>query len=269
MTLDPSPVRAIVRKQWEEVLRNGVVLFTMLFTPLVLVVVGLGTVLGSLKLGSDAQQMNDQDKAELMRMLGDQCAGLEPMDCLGVYLATIMLLMFMMMPVILPTVFASYSVVGEKTSRTLEPLLATPISTTELLLGKVLAAVLPAVLVTWLAVGLYYAGIAWTVPAVLPSLLSPAWLAAVFVLDPLLAIAGVDAAVIISSRVSDPRTAQQLSGLVVMPMVLALIGQSMGLFIIDDTLVVVAIAACLVLDLALTWVTVELFDREQVLTRWR
>ena len=40
---------------------------------------------------------------------------------------------------------------GEKTTRTLEPVLATPISVLELLLGKALAAVIPAVGATWIS----------------------------------------------------------------------------------------------------------------------
>lgn len=267
--MSPHRIRTIVRKEWEEVLRNSVVLFTLLFTPLVMVGVGLATVLGTVHASRQPQGMSAQDVDEIMRLAGEQCAGLDPTDCIGVYLATMMLLMFMMLPIILPTVFASYSVVGEKTSRTLEPLLATPISTAELLVGKVLAAVVPAVVVTWLGVALYAVGIAWQAPGVLPALMAPAWLAAVLVLGPLLAVAGVDCAVIISSRVTDPRTAQQLSGVVVLPMVLVLVGQSMGLFMVDQALVAVAIGACLLLDLGLTWFAVELFDREQVLTRWK
>lgn len=269
MSLDLRRVRTILRKEWEEVLRNGVVLFTLLFTPLVFVLVAVGSVVASIQAGGQTQQLGEREVEEIMKLGGELCTGLEPATCMAVYLATMMLLMFMMLPVILPTVFASYSVVGEKTGRTLEPLLATPVTTTELLLGKVLAAVIPAVLVTWLGVGLFFAAIGVMVPEVLPALLSPTWLAAVFVLGPLLAVAGVDSAVIISSRVTDPRTAQQLSGVVVIPLVLVLIGQSMGLFMVNQALVLVAIGACLVLDLVLTWVAVELFDREQVLTRWK
>lgn len=267
--MDLRRVRTIVRKEWEEVLRNGVVLFTLVFTPVVFVGIGVATVVGTKAAGGQSASMSDRDAEEILRLGGELCTGLAPSDCLGAYMATIMLLMFMILPVVLPTVFASYSVVGEKSGRTLEPLLATPITTGELLLGKVVAAVVPAVLVTWAGVGLYYAAMAWAVPLVLPSLLAPAWLAAVFVLGPLLALAGVNSAVIISSRVTDPRTAQQLSGVVVIPLVLALIGQSMGLFIVNDTLVLVAIGVCLVADLVLTWVAIELFDREQILTRWK
>ncbi len=257
----------IVRKEWEEVLRSAIVLFTMLFTPLIFVVTGVGSVVATQAAGAEVGNSKDAD--EILKLTGDLCTGLAPSDCIGAYMATLMLLLFMMLPVLLPTVFASYSVVGEKTSRTLEPLLATPITTAELLVGKIVAAVVPAVGATWLGVGVYYAAIAIFAPTLLGAILAPAWLAAVFVLGPLLAVASVDFAVVISSKVTDPRTAQQLSGVVVLPLVLALVGQSLGLFLVNGTLVGIACLACLLLDVALTWMAVELFDREQILTRWK
>jgi len=56
---------------------------------------------------------------------------------------------------IIPVNIAAYSVVGEKTTRSLEPLLATPITTAELLIGKNMAAAIPAVLATWAGFLLY------------------------------------------------------------------------------------------------------------------
>ena len=55
---------------------------------------------------------------------------------------------------------AAYSVVGEKQARTLEPLLATPITTFELLSAKVLASLLPALALTALMFAVYVLGIA-------------------------------------------------------------------------------------------------------------
>src|SRR6185369_9700993 len=56
--------------------------------------------------------------------------------------------MFLLMPMILPSIIAAYSIVGEKTNHTLEPLLATPVKTWELLAGKMLASLIPSILLT-------------------------------------------------------------------------------------------------------------------------
>ncbi len=50
---------------------------------------------------------------------------------------------FVVIAAVLPTIIASYSFVGEKVEKSLEPLLATPTTDGELLLGKSLAAFLP------------------------------------------------------------------------------------------------------------------------------
>ena len=54
---------------------------------------------------------------------------------------------FLMLQLLIPATgamaFAGYSLIGEKQGRTLEPLLATPITTPELLIGKGLGALLP------------------------------------------------------------------------------------------------------------------------------
>ena len=63
-----------------------------------------------------------------------------------------------MMPLMVPVTIAAYSIVGEKVTRSLEPLLATPISTTKLLLGKGLAAALPGIVTAWISYGLFLIG---------------------------------------------------------------------------------------------------------------
>jgi len=50
---------------------------------------------------------------------------------------------------ILPTAIASYSLVGEKVEKSLEPLLATPTTEGEILLGKSLTAFIPAIVSTY------------------------------------------------------------------------------------------------------------------------
>jgi ABC-2 type transport system permease protein len=69
-------------------------------------------------------------------------------ECMQYYIVSEFLIMFMLIPLFIPVNIAAYSIVGEKTTRSLEPLLATPISTTELLAGKNLASVIPAIIAT-------------------------------------------------------------------------------------------------------------------------
>ena len=63
-----------------------------------------------------------------------------PAECMQGFLVNEFLLLFLLIPLAVPVTIASYSIVGEKTTRALEPLLATPASTAEIILGKGLAA---------------------------------------------------------------------------------------------------------------------------------
>ena len=67
-------------------------------------------------------------------------------------------LLLLLVPIVSATALATHAVIGEKQSRALEPLLATPISTLELLAAKALTPFLFALALTWSAVGLYVLG---------------------------------------------------------------------------------------------------------------
>jgi ABC-2 type transport system permease protein len=176
----------------------------------------------------------------------------------------------MILPVAIPVSIAAYSVVGEKTARSLEPLLATPITTLELLLGKALAAVTPAVTATWLGYAIYVVGVRLLVNDVVFSyMLQPLWFIAIGVVSPLLALMAVSFGLMVSSRVSDPRVAEQVSAVVILPLVLFIVGQSVGLILIDQrTIILMAIVVALI-DIILIYFTVKLFQRETILTRWK
>ena len=69
-------------------------------------------------------------------------------------------LLLLLVPVVAATALATHAVVGEKQAKALEPLLATPISTKELLAAKTLTPFVFALSLTWLSAALYVAGIA-------------------------------------------------------------------------------------------------------------
>jgi ABC-2 type transport system permease protein len=183
---------------------------------------------------------------------------------------SIFTIMFMILPVMVPVTIAAYSIVGEKTTRSLEPLLATPITTMELLVGKILAAVIPAVAVTWITYLIYLIGV-WflTSTAVFMTFLAPLWLLAIFVVGPLLALFSVSIAIMVSSRVNDPRVAEQLSGAVAVPIILLLVGQSAGFILLSQELIVVIAVVVAVLDVGLVYLAIQTFEREAILTRWK
>ncbi len=259
----------IVRKEWLEVFRNRLVLFSISFLPLVFCVIPLG-VLFSMRGISDASVL-EQELGGAMSQLIPLCAPLEGLACTQFLLLQQFMFLFLMMPVIIPVTIASYSIVGEKNTHTLEPLLATPITTEQLLAGKALAAVIPAVAVSLLSFLIFAAGTAVlaTSPAVALQLFSPLWLLGIFVVGPLLALAGVSLAVMVSSRVNEPRAAEQLTALIILPVMALFLGQIFGLVVVNQVFMLLIALALVVIDAALLFFATQLFQRENILTRWK
>lgn len=179
--------------------------------------------------------------------------------------------LFFLLPLIIPSVIAAYSIVGEKAGRTLEPLLASPIRIWQLLLGKSLAALLPSVTVTWLLGAVFVAGVREIAvsPRVVDVIISPGWVIVLLLCTPLLALVTIALMVTVSARVSDPRTAQQISGILVLPLVTVVVGQVSGKLVLSPSLALIATLVLAILATCALWLATRIFQREVILTRWR
>lgn len=165
---------------------------------------------------------------------------------------------------------AAYTVIGEKQARTLEPLLATPITTFELLCAKVLGALVPAVALTVVSFLVYAAGIVvFAHRGAVLVLATPRSLGMVFLLGPLAALAALQLAVCVSSRVNDARSAQQIGALIILPLAGALVGQLTGTVALTGRLILAIAAVLAVINVVLMKIGIALFDRESILTRWK
>lgn len=265
--MNTKHIWTIVDKEWAEVFKNKMVLSTIIFLPLIFTALPLVMLAVSHVPGVDTY-----DTSEVPAMFAQMCApGTSGNDCLLIYLVSEFLMFYMMMPLIIPIAIASYSVVGEKTTRSLEPLLATPITTGDLLLGKVLSAAIPAVGATWLSylVFVLLVPVTGAGAAVQSYVTGWTWLIAVFLIGPAMSVLAVNFSVIVSSRVSDPRVAEQTSAVLILPVMLLVFGQLAGIIIIGVWTMLIALAVILLLDLASIYFGTRLFQREVILTRWK
>jgi ABC-2 type transport system permease protein len=256
----------IVKKEWAEIFKNRMVLFSVAFLPLIMTAIPLGIVFS---MRGDTAVMAAEEIPEQINAFCS--ANLSGGECFQVYLVSQFMLMFMILPLAIPSTISAYSVIGEKTNRTLEPLLATPISVVELLVGKALAALIPAMVATYAAFALFALGSAILIPnrTLLMALLDPRWLIAIGLVGPLLSLAAVDFSVMVSSRVTDPRVAEQMTALLIIPVLAVFFGQMAGLFIIDRNLILIAAVALILIDAVLTFLATQIFQRETILTRWK
>jgi ABC-2 type transport system permease protein len=171
---------------------------------------------------------------------------------------------------LLPTILASYSLVGEKVEKSLEPLLAAPITDRELLLGKGIAAFIP-------SVGVIY--ISSIVFMVLSDILThntlgysyfPNWTIGLILLlmVPLSAILSIEWSVIVSSRASDPRAAQMQGLFIVLPLAAVYVASEVGAISIDVKTLLIISAVILAVDVVLFCLGTKTFQREEILTKW-
>ena len=171
----------------------------------------------------------------------------------------------------LPTAMAAYSFVGEKTERSLEPLLATPVSDVDVLVGKALAAVLPAVVSMWVGMTVFMAitdvqahrtlGL-WFFP-------NPTALLAMFLLVPAVALVSAEVSVLISARATDVRSAQQLGTLVVIPFAALYVASEIGALSLNAGTMLALAAALVAVAVVLFFSARAAFNREEILTRWK
>lgn len=170
----------------------------------------------------------------------------------------------------LPTILASYSLVGEKIEKSLEPLLATPITDSELLLGKSIAAFIPPI------GAIYISSIVFMVLAnvvthnTLGYSYFPNWTIGIILLlvAPLSAILSIEWSVIVSSRASDARAAQMQGLFIVLPLAAVYVTSEVGAISLDTKTLLIISAVILAADIALFFLSTKTFQREEILTKW-
>ena len=251
-------VLVILRKEFLEIVQQRILLFSILLPPLLFVVLPLFY----LQLGGNGSKVSSLNVPSLQGLtLHEYTQGV-----IGTTFSNIFLLLSM----IVPSTIAAYSIIGEKTSHTLEPLLATPVRRWQLLAGKMLAALVPAVLVTWVSGSLFIAELAIVTDAnVVSHVVTGGWLILFIVGTPLLGLIAVAVMTAISSRVNDTRTAQQLSIWAVVPIAGIVLGELSGQFELTVLVAVIAIVVLIPLAILLIWGAAQLFQRETILTRWK
>lgn len=260
-------IKVLLEKEWLEFKQQRLLVLSIIILPLLLTLIPLIALFAIRAVPSAGN--TDEFTRELMKH-NPTLAGMTEPEVGQAVMGQAFSSMFLLMPMILPSIIASYSIVGEKANRTLEPLLATPIKTWELLAGKILAALLPSMLLTWLAGAIFIAGVRASAlnARVFAAIVSPGWLTVFGVCTPLLALIAIAAMVAISARVNDPRTAQQFSAWVVVPFLAVFFSQLTGVLILSPLIAIIAAIMLAVIAGLAIWGVTALFQREVILTKW-
>jgi len=261
----PHRVWAVIQKEWAETARNRGIVWMMALIPAVIVLMVLGTDYGFVWAGQSGQDLKSVNMP-----VPPNLSHLPRHEALIIAMNEQFFFYLLLIPITLPVYIAAHSIIGEKETRTLEPLLASPVSTGELLLAKGFAAAAPAVVINWMAFSIVLGGVALIAPpAVLGYAVRDVWVIGMLLFSPLLALFSVMLGVLVSSRVNDPRTAQQISSVFVMPLILISLMVLMGKAFLTVPLVLAGAAVALAADILVLFLAIRVFQRETILTRWK
>ena len=264
----------VFRKDWREIKRNWQVLAPLIVIPLIISVV-MPAVIMLIPNITPQTTSSPQQLEELLKnmptSLKMETAGMTSQQAFSYILIVYLLApLFLITPIMASSVISSDSFAGEKERKTIEALLATPISDSELFLGKVLVSFIPAILITFASFAIY-----GTVVDILGlsifsgRLLLPntTWLIMVFGLAPLIALASIGLTVMISAKVKGFREAQQISVILLLPVLAMMFGQVSGVLFFGPLVTAAMIGVFAVVDLLVFYAGIKVFKREEILAK--
>jgi ABC-2 type transport system permease protein len=264
-------LRNILRKEWEVIFHDlNNALFVSLI-PLLIIAEPLVLMWLASRLGGESIISSSLIQSAMGKLLADipSAAALPTLQQFQVLLLSQFKFFLLLIPTMIAISFATFSIIEEKQSRSLEPLLATPVRTWELLLGKALSGAIPAILVCWASAAIFFAGVVimgWG--NLIPLVLTPSWYLTFFLLNPAVALLSFLLGVIGSSQAKDAKNAQNLVLFVIFP-VLALIGiQVTGVVWFTPLLTLALSIGLFIVDYLILRIAVGLFQRESIVIKW-
>jgi ABC-type Na+ efflux pump permease subunit len=241
MGLDAVHIRAVIRKELQDYRRKRSIVLTMAILPCIFLINPVLTIF--LTSASTASSALDST-------------------------VSISLIFFLVIPVIMPSTLAAYSVVGEREQGTLEPLLTTPIRREELILGKAAAVLIPTVALSYAVFGLFLAAVRLFANSVVASALfnQGPILLALLLFTPVLAGWSIMVGMAISVRASEIRVAQQLGMLASIPLIGLFVLLAVGVIRPTFLVAILFAAGLLVIDVRALRVVARMFNRERLVT---
>lgn len=260
-------IKLVFAKDWKELRRSRQAVLPMLIVPLVFVVL-----LPAVFVLTAGQMVADPSKADMLKNLPQFAlpAGLNEEQSI-LYLMLILLLgpLFLLIPVMMASIIAASSFAGEKERKTIEGLLYTPLTDQELVLGKIAVCFIPAVLISWLCFGIYGVVANALAYPFFGRLIFPtaSWVAMIFWLAPGLSFLSLALVVAVSQRAAGVWEAQQISALLLLPIIGLVISQTQGIFVLTVPLILLAGLVIYVLDVFIYRWLVRRLNRERIVTK--
>lgn len=260
-------VQALLRKESLESLRSKEVLYPIIIIQAIFAIIFPLAILVSANFVTEGSEALT-DLEPLIALLPIEISQLETNQLLiRLTLDYLFPIFFLLVPIISASVISASSFISEKISHTLESLLYTPITMRELLMGKIIGTFIPAYLVSLVACvifgiimnigGFYYFG-----QLIFPNL---AWLLIIFWLSPAFCLLSIILTAFISAKAQTFQGAQQLSGILVIPIILLFVSQMTGVLIINSGILLLIGSLVMLLNIILIRLIARHLDAESLL----
>jgi ABC-2 type transport system permease protein len=269
--VNSNRIKNILIKEWEVIFKdlNNILFVTLL--PLLIVAEPIVIIWAVARFGGESIVNSSLIQAAMLSLTNEiPAAAALPVDQqFQILLVSQFKFFLMLIPTMIAVSFSTFSIIEEKQSRSLEPLLATPVRTWELLLGKALSGAIPALIVTWICAVIFFLGVTilgWG--NLVLTVLTPSWYITFFVLTPAVAILSFLLGVIGSSRAKDAKNAQNLIVFIILPVFALIAVQVTGVIWFTPLLTLVLSICLIVVDYLVLRVAVRLFQRESIVLKW-
>ncbi|MDZ7844644.1 MAG: ABC transporter permease subunit [Anaerolineales bacterium] len=270
--MNQRAVRAVIRKDLMSVIRSKGVMIPLIVVPLIFfvlipVLVSLAPNLVSMP-GLSLQELDSFIQGMPAGLQNELSGYSESQVIIVLMVVYIFAPMFLIVPLMVSSVIAADSFAGEKERKTIEALLYTPLTDFELFTAKLLSAWIPAVLVAFLGFAVYTAAANLAGWPLMGKLFFPNWMWVILVVwvAPAAAGLGLASMVLVSSRVRGFQEANQIGGMVVLPILLLVIGQAAGVMYFNVRMVLLLGIFLWGIDGGLIWWGVKTFQRERLIT---
>lgn len=223
---------ALIKKDIRSITSNKQVFSVMLIVPLALTIILPSILVFVVALAPDA--ISDFQKMLEMLPIAGQTGSDEQM-ILGLMFNKIMPIFFLMIPIMASSVMAASSFVGEKEKRTLETLLYSPLSLTQLFQSKILASFSVSMMVSLISFSAMFVVmeievLLLTGSAIMPD---PSWLIVLLLVAPSISLVAISITVRGSAKAQTMEEAQQRAVFLIFPIIALVIGQFMGILMVS------------------------------------
>lgn len=259
----------VTKKDWEEVFQSKVTLLSVIL-PLIIPLAIPAILIEVFKYsGGTFKKFVSVEELDTIRRVLQGVEGMNP-NQLFIYIICVLFipLLFIIFSLASISMVTADSFAGEKERKTIEALLASPLTDLELFIGKLFASYIPSIALTYIffiitvvvvnvsTIDIF--GHIWYPPLVVDI--------AVFLIAPLYAFLGMTLVIWGSSRVSTVRDASNFAGILIIPVLIFIISIMVGTIVINYLYLLLVAIILFLLDIAAFYISYKTFDRERLIT---